>query len=281
MTVRQPLPVDRTGPGWPTVADAPRAPRRIYAIGDIHGHAMQLDAMRAAILVDIAAHPAERPLVICLGDLIDRGPDSAGVIERLSATDAPFGPDVDFRCLRGNHDHWLALFLDDPQVLQTWCRKGGEQTLASYGVALDKIRGAAADPSGADALRLELCALLPPRHRRFMLSLPFFAAEGDYFFAHAGVDPERPLDAQLAEDLMWIRDRFLSSRRDFGKVVVHGHTVRRAVESLPNRINVDTGVYVNGVLSCVILEDGDRHLLQITAAASNATDLSAHMVEAR
>lgn len=282
MVLRQSLPIDRPGAGWPAddAAAAPYAPRRIYAIGDIHGHSALLDAMGAAIRADLATHPTERPLVICLGDLIDRGPDSAGVIDRLSATDAPFGPGVDFLCLRGNHDHWLALFLRDPLVLEVWSRKGGERTLASYGIALERIRAAADNPADADALRLEFAAKLPPRHQRFMLSLPFFAVDGDYFFAHAGVDPERPLDSQLAEDLMWIRDRFLSSRRDFGKVVVHGHTMRRAVESLPNRINVDTGVYVNGVLSCVVLEARDRHLLQVSGELSNAALLPAFAMEA-
>jgi serine/threonine protein phosphatase 1 len=274
---RRPLAVDRLGESWPEFAPdrrASTADKRIYAIGDVHGYAEHLAAMQAAIAEDMRRHPADRALIIFLGDLIDRGPDSFGVVEAVARAREEQGGDVETICLRGNHDHWLATFLDDPSILSRWAPKGGLETLVSYGIGADEIVAAVDDPEKAAAVQQNFAALIPDRHREFMLSLPLWHDDGDYFFAHAGVDPDRPLSDQRLEDLTWIRDRFLLSRRDFGKVVVHGHTPRPEVESLPNRINVDTGVYIRNILSCVILEGTERHLLQVAAETSRTADLA-------
>lgn len=273
---RRPLAVDRIGESWPGFSpdrQASTTGRRIYAIGDIHGYAGLLAAMQAAIAEDMRRHPADRALIIFLGDLIDRGPDSFGVIEAIIQAKERQSDGLEVICLRGNHDHWLATFLDDPSVLSRWAAKGGLETLVSYGIGAGDVLATVDDAEGASALQQNFAALIPDRHKQFMLSLPLWHGEGDYFFAHAGVDPDRPLSDQRLEDLTWIRDRFLLSRRNFGKVVVHGHTAQPEVESLPNRINVDTGVYIRNILSCVILEGTERHLLQVGAETSRTIDL--------
>ncbi|WP_117192139.1 metallophosphoesterase family protein [Rhizobium terrae] len=260
---------------WPEFKDADEAGtagRRIYAVGDIHGYAGLLAAMRNAIVEDMRRYPADRALVIFLGDFIDRGPDSFEVVEALAQAQDDGVDGVETLCLRGNHDDWLATFLADASVLSRWAIKGGLETLVSYGLKEGDILAGVADIDRAIALQKDFAAAIPDRHREFMLSLPLWHGDGDYFFAHAGVDPDRPLDDQRIEDLTWIRDKFLLSRKNFGKVVVHGHTPRPAVESLPNRINVDTGVYLRQVLSCVILEGTQRHLLQV--GASQTADLA-------
>lgn len=278
---RRPLAVDRIGESWPEFGDefelenrASTTGRRVYAIGDVHGYADLLVAMQAAIAEDMARHPADRALIIFLGDLIDRGPDSFGVVEAVAGAVAGQGDGIETICLRGNHDHWLATFLDEPAILSRWAPKGGLETLVSYGIGADEVLAAVDDAEKATALQQDFALLLPHRHKEFMLSLPLSHGDGDYFFAHAGIDPDRPLADQRLEDLTWIRDKFLFSRRDFGKVVVHGHTPRPDVESLPNRINVDTGVYIRNILSCVILEGTERHLLQVAAETSRTADLA-------
>lgn len=277
MTVyRRPLAVDRMGEPWPEFKDAAEAEtsgRRIYAVGDVHGQSDLLAAMRAAIAEDMQRHKADRALIIFLGDLIDRGPDSAGVVEAIVRAREQQDEYIEIRCLRGNHDHWLASFFTDPSVLPVWAGKGGLETLVSYGLKESDILAAVADVDRAVALQQVFAAAIPDRHREFMLSLPLWHGEGDYFFAHAGVDPDRPLTDQRLEDLTWIRDKFLLSRKNFGKVVVHGHTPRFDVESFPNRINVDTGAYIHQTLSCVILEGTERHLLQVGAGTSRTVDL--------
>lgn len=264
--MRRVLPVDRTDGEWPEfdAADpADAGPRRIYAIGDIHGYDDLLEAMQQAIAVDMERYPAAQVLIVYLGDLIDRGPNSLDVIDMIIDHKENAPGNVEIICLRGNHDEWLVSFLDDAGIVSPWALKGGLETLASYGLAKDDVLAAVADPDLAETLRQQFLLQLPERHKDFMLSLPLSHSDGDYFFAHAGVDPDRPLAEQRREDLTWIRDKFLLSRKNFGKVVVHGHSHRDAVESFPNRVNVDTGAYVQQVLSCVILEGRERYQLQV------------------
>jgi serine/threonine protein phosphatase 1 len=263
--LRRTLPIDRS-PEWSTFAAAPgfgTTHGRIYAVGDIHGHAEILEQMLAAIERDFTDHPATSATIVFLGDLIDRGLQSAQVIDRLARLVASPLPGTSVACLRGNHEQWLLDFLSDAAVLAVWGVKGGSETLASYGVVPDASRIDMSDIAIAETVRQALLEVLPDAHRQFLASLQTSLIIDDYLFVHAGVDPDRALDDQLDFDLTWIRAKFLLSRSHFGKIVVHGHTRTAEVESLPNRINLDTGIYVQGILSCVILQGQDRHLLQV------------------
>jgi serine/threonine protein phosphatase 1 len=225
------------------------AGERIYAIGDIHGRSDLLGAMLARIDEDLAARAHPRPRLVFLGDYVDRGPDSRGVIDTLVGLEA--GP-VATSFLLGNHDACALAFLDDPEWFDQrfhWLdpTMGGLATVESYGVP---------DPLGDDirVSHARFAQAMPEEHRAFLdrcaLALPI----GDYLFVHAGIRPGLPLEAQQREDLIWIREPFLSSRADHGSKVVHGHTIVPYVEHHPNRIAIDTGAVKTGVLSCVVLE---------------------------
>jgi serine/threonine protein phosphatase 1 len=228
----------------------PRAPSlpdgtRLYAIGDIHGCAVLLDRLTARIVDDsrTAAGPCA---LVYLGDYVDRGPDSKGVIDRLLA------PPPGFSCsyLRGNHDQVVLDFLDDPSVFRTWRDFGARETLMSYGVVPPRFDDDEAYNEAAAALR----AALPPQHLAFLSGLELSLTVGGYFFSHAGVRPGIPLASQSAQDLMWIREDFLGSRANFGAVVVHGHTPMERPQRTANRIGVDTGAYATGRLTAAVLE---------------------------
>jgi serine/threonine protein phosphatase 1 len=224
-------------------------PSRIYAIGDVHGRLDLLDRLIDRIGAELSSSQAEHALVVTLGDYVDRGPKSAGVLDRLT--------DGCFPCahvaLRGNHEEILLSFLDDAAVLERWRRQGAVETLISYGVPVGEVmRG-----RGLEQARTALLAALPESHMAFLKGLGTSLTVERYFFCHAGVRPGVPLDRQSARDLAWIRDEFLSSTADFGKVVVHGHTPVPKADIRPNRINVDTGAFLTGTLSCAVLE-GER-----------------------
>ena len=220
---------------------------RIYAIGDVHGRADLLDRVLSRIDADIAARPIVRPIHILVGDYIDRGPRSREVLDML--INCSKGREMVF--LRGNHDVFVEDFLQNPSVLRNWSQIGGLETLMSYGLQPPINADAAVQKELAQALN----ATLPNSHRGFLGRLvPSFTC-GSYFFVHAGVRPGVPLSKQKEDDLLWIRDDFLLHEEDFGKVIVHGHTPVREVDIRPNRINVDTGAYVTGRLSCLVLED--------------------------
>lgn len=230
--------------------------RRIYAIGDIHGCLDLLDAMMARIGADLAARPHPEPLVIFLGDYVDRGPNIRGVIEALIALKA--GP-LPTRFLLGNHDSYIRAFLDDPDWFDRtyhWLHPsmGGNVTLASYGVG-------GADWERAAETRGAFAAAFPAEHLAFLDACELLIPIGGYAFVHAGIRPGTPLEAQERDDLIWIREPFLSTNEDLGVKVVHGHTIVSAVEHHANRIAVDTGAFRTGVLSCVVLEDAQVDLL--------------------
>jgi serine/threonine protein phosphatase 1 len=222
---------------------------RLYAVGDIHGRADLLEKISRKIDAHLEQNPCARHLRIFLGDYVDRGPDSRGVIEGLIAieqrSEAVF--------LRGNHETFIAEFINDPTVLPAWRSLGGLETLASYGV----VSPLNPDPEHQLRLAAEFSAALPPGHVQFLGRLrPCFAFD-DVFFAHAGVRPGVPLASQSETDLFWIRDEFLQHRRLFEKLVVHGHTPVRTPDVQPNRINIDTGAYVTGQLTCLWIQ-GNR-----------------------
>lgn len=224
---------------------------RVYAIGDIHGRADCLSSMLSLIGADIVNAPIDSVQIVFLGDYTDRGPASRDVIDCL--VELSIHPHV--ICLRGNHDEALGSFLSDPEGGAAFLRWGGRETLASYGVDTGSGRSNA-------QMSAELLRAMPQSHRRFLSGLKTSWQAGDYFFCHAGVRPGIDLDQQDPHDLMWIRGEFHDHEGCFGKVIVHGHTPRDQVDILPNRINVDTGAYANGRLSCVVLEGREHRLLQ-------------------
>jgi serine/threonine protein phosphatase 1 len=234
---------------------SPRLPDkvRIYAVGDVHGRADLLDQVLSRIDADLKAHPDCQPLQIFLGDYIDRGPSSRSVLDLLINRARTH----DVVCLKGNHEAYFLEFLKNPAVLDDWQRFGALETLMSYGLKPSKK----ADATVQMELAKELSIFLPKHHRRFLRSLaPCFTC-GDFFFVHAGVKPGVPLSQQREVDLLWIRDDFLLCEDDFGKVIVHGHTPVRAPDIRANRINIDTGAYATGRLTCLIIENGGFFVL--------------------
>jgi len=190
---------------------------------------------------------------VFLGDYVDRGPNSRGVLERLATERFP----TPIIALRGNHEAMLFDFLAEPETASNWRRIGGLETLHSYGLDAGKVRAGRGYREAAEAFR----EALPISHLDFLKkTLPCFSA-GDYYFCHAGVRPGVPLDAQNEQDLLWMRDPFLSSQANFGKLIVHGHTPVTAPDIRPNRINIDTGAYISGRLTCLVLEADERRFL--------------------
>ena len=234
---------------------------RVYCIGDIHGRVDLLGALHRGIVEDAASAEPMRNVAIYLGDYVDRGMHSREVIDLV--LDNPL-PEFDTIYLKGNHDDSLLRFLQDPEVGPAWFSYGGDATVLSYGVRM------APNKIGRDRfedMRLQLEANLPARHREFLESLQMTHVCGDYLFVHAGLRPGVPLARQNPDDMMWIREEFLESRYDFGKVVVHGHSVTEAPEMKPNRIGIDTGAYASNTLTCLILE-ADRHFFISTEKAT-------------
>jgi serine/threonine protein phosphatase 1 len=230
----------------------------IYAVGDIHGEMGALDRLLTAIDRD-RRQPHRRhlrPLLVFLGDYIDRGADSRAVIERLCT--GPL-PDVDCRFLLGNHEEAMLAFLENPAGNAEWLRFGGAETLASYGIPPSV---GITDRSRCQALRDALLARLPDPHLAFLHGLEPLLVIGDYAFVHAGIVPGRRLDRQKRDDLLWIRAPFLTSNQRHERVIVHGHTIVDEPQLLFNRIAIDTGAYATGVLTGLVLAGGDRDILQ-------------------
>lgn len=222
---------------------------RIYAVGDIHGCLDQLAAMHRAIGEDLRARPHPGPLVIHLGDYIDRGPDSAGVIGRLIA---PFPvPGVRVVNLVGNHEDMLLGALAGRRMeAEVWIANGGHAALASWGV-----------PPRTPFRKWE--SLIPAPHVVFMRNLALMHRAGGYAFVHAGVRPGLPLARQGRQDLLWIREPFLGSDAMHEAVVVHGHTPEDSEPVVkPNRIGLDTGAVLGGPLTCAVLEADRLRFLQ-------------------
>jgi serine/threonine protein phosphatase 1 len=229
---------------------------RIYAVGDIHGRADLLDRMIDLIARDLKAHPTLDCLTVTVGDYVDRGPNSRDVIERLAGNPFP----CEFIALKGNHEELLEKFLHNPTAADHWRQLGGLETLHSYGVDVGPMMRGREYAGAAAAFE----AALPKSHIGFLASLKISLSVGPYFLCHAGIRPGVPLAQQRVEDLLWIRDPFLNSTADFGKIVVHGHTPVENPEVRPNRINVDTGAFMTGRLTCAVLERAQvRYLVAI------------------
>lgn len=232
---------------------------RVYAIGDIHGRLDLLEKLFTLIEADmrVSAPGATAPegcFIVCLGDYVDRGQDSAGVLDRMRQNLAP----APVLPLRGNHEAMVLQVIDDPSLMEMWRQNGGLSTLHSFGVDVSEVMRGQGFEQAAEALAEALGA----EGLDFLNALPTSYALGDYFFCHAGVRPGVPLAEQDDNDLLWIRHEFLMSDADFGRVVVHGHTPVAEPEMLANRINIDTGAYATGVLTALALEGTERRLLQ-------------------
>lgn len=216
---------------------------RVYAIGDVHGCADRLRALHRQVARDLAARPVAEARLIHLGDYVDRGPDSAGVIEMLLR---PFpehgeghGPLV--VNLMGNHEDMMLTALADPAAAPHWLANGGDAALASWGI-------------GFQARAQDWASALPPRHLAFLRGLPLMHAAGGYVFVHAGLRPRTPLARQSRLDMLWIREPFLSFDGEMPAVVVHGHTPAAEPVIRHNRIGIDTGAWAGGKLTCLVLE---------------------------
>jgi serine/threonine protein phosphatase 1 len=243
----------------------PRLPNgyRLYAIGDVHGRDDLLADLLARIQADSDERPDTKLIIVFLGDLIDRGPNSAEVVERLR-THRPKGARMIF--LAGNHEEVLLRILDGEKgLVPDWLRFGGAECLHSYGVDPRELRRMS--PEGAiEAIR----AAIPSAHAEFLRSFDDTFRAGDYLFVHAGIRPGIPLGEQVRSDLRWIREPFLGDQAEHGFVVVHGHTVRENIEERGNRIGIDTGAYRFGVLTALGLEGTQRWYLQASLAGADS-----------
>lgn len=228
---------------------------RAYAVGDIHGRLDLLDQILEKIEADDSSRPAARTTIVFLGDLIDRGPQSAQVVERLRTYRPDFAEPV---FLMGNHEEVLLRILaGETEILPDWLRFGGAECARSYG--LDGAELETVEPG--TAVR-KLRRAVPKDHVTFISEFADTASFGDYLFVHAGIRPGIPLERQDAEDLRWIRGPFLDDPSDHGVIVVHGHTIAEEVDEQPNRIGVDTGACWTGVLTAVGLQGNERWYLQ-------------------
>ncbi len=222
---------------------------RIYAIGDIHGRTDLLRLQLTQIESDEALYPCSRSITVFLGDYVDRGPDTRGTIDLLLACACR----REVVLLKGNHETFIRRFLDFPDTLDDWRSLGGLETLMSYGLRPSLGRG----NGDHERLAEELQAAMPAQHLAFVDSLPTSFTCGGFFFVHAGVRPGLALARQCDDDLLWIRDEFLRHSRPFERFIVHGHTPVDAPEIHANRLNVDTGAFATGRLSCVAIEGQD------------------------
>jgi serine/threonine protein phosphatase 1 len=232
---------------------------RIYAVGDVHGRLDLLEKLLARIKADIALRPTVRTIYVFLGDYIDRGPSSRETIDRL----IEHGETHESVFLKGNHELIAIKCLSDRSLFGQWLRLGGLETLVSYGVPPEILA------NGKQIVEVQAAFhdALPKTHLRFFRDLQKSFECGDFFFAHAGVKPKVELSRQKESDLLWIRGEFLSSNDDFGKIIVHGHTPTREIEVGPNRINIDTGAFATGRLTCLAIEGESLSVIDTSPAA--------------
>lgn len=256
----------------PHLQAAPRAPsvgsRLVYAIGDIHGRLDLFLSLLDCIIADcIETEPQHRPLLIPLGDYVDRGPNSFGVLSVLVELCA--NSSLEVRPLRGNHEQAMLAFLRDPLMGPTWFRFGGAATLASYGVSAPQPQ----DPPDAwERARIDLEAALPDAHLALLNAMECMVCVEDYVFVHAGLRPGVAIEDQSVHDVLWIRQEFLDHGKWLGKRIVHGHSALTTPQVLSWRIGIDTGAYATGALTALRLFEGSQTLIQariVTGAKSS------------
>ena len=245
-------------------ARGPSTPRghRAYAVGDIHGRLDLLDRILEVIDEDLERRPARKAVLVLLGDLIDRGPDSRGVVERLRTHRHDV---LQPYCLAGNHEEvLLRLLAGERGILDSWLKYGGAECLRSYGGDPATL----ADLDERAALRT-IKEAIPAEHVRFIAGFADTLTFGDYLFVHAGIRPGVELSMQSQSDLRWIRAPFLDHQGEHGFVVVHGHTITDGVDVQPNRVGIDTGAYRTGILTALVLDGEERWTLDTAATESS------------
>jgi len=228
----------------------------LYAVGDIHGQSTAYDKVEAAIIADADARGENVVRIVTLGDYIDRGPDSAGMLDRLT-TRASKG--VTRHCLKGNHEEMFGQFLATPNLHHPWLDAGGRETLASYGLYPDGMRAAARH------LPQILASHIPQSHRTFLHTLPLAFETSTHLFCHAGIDPAHPIHAQTAQALLWIRKPFLDHEGPLEKIVVHGHSPVSAPTIRNWQINLDTGAGHGGPLTAARIAPNAPPILIVPA----------------
>lgn len=231
------------------------AGQRVYAVGDIHGRLDLFKAMIGAIEQDDAAGTPARTTVVLLGDLVDRGPASAGVV----ALARQWQRHREVRILCGNHEEMFLASFDNREVLRHFLQFGGRETLASYGIAADPH-----NKRDYDELQRQMREKVPAEDIAFLSNLEDFVLIGGYAFVHAGILPDVLIEQQSQQDLRWIREPFLSFADQHSHVVVHGHTVYDEAELRTNRIGIDTGAFSSGRLTTLVLQGTGRRLIQTT-----------------
>lgn len=258
----------------PEIAPPPTAAvpagQRVYAVGDIHGRLDLFEALIEAIEADDAASGPAETTVILLGDLVDRGPDSAGVVARARA----WQRQRSVRILAGNHEEMFLSSFEKADTLKHFLRFGGKETVLSYGIDPEAYVTAS-----VEEVQEMMHRAVSAEERAYLESFEDMIAIGDYLFVHAGILPAVPFEEQKQRDLRWIREPFLSHAEPHGAVIVHGHTISEEPQDRGNRIGIDTGAYMSGRLTALVLEGTSRRYLEAVdnegAVSAAARELAA------
>lgn len=242
---------------------------RYYVVGDIHGRLDLFEALIDAIERDDREAGGAQTTVVLLGDLVDRGADSAGVVRRARE----WQRERKVRMVAGNHEEMFLESFNSQNVLRNFLRHGGRETVLSYGI--DRARY---NEASLEELQALMAAAVPEEDRAFLRSFENYIEAGDYLFVHAGIEPELPLAEQDRHNFLWIRDRFLRHAEPHSHVVVHGHTIFDEVDVQANRIGIDTGAFMSGRLTTLVLEGETRRLIQAVAREDGSVGIEAGVI---